>query len=327
MKKILLILCALAVAGCGQLITPEPAEVEINNTPTPQPGAGATVLPTVTARPTATPKPATPAPTPTPTMTPTPILYTVQSGDTLLGIAIAYDIPAEAIQVANGIIDPRSLQIDQVLIIPENEADDELPTPTSTPFPVTVQGVSFQETPQGTLWCFGEVTNPGSATLSELVVEINLYDAQGKLLASKATFTQLDILASNQSVPFAVLFQEPPSSFAQYQVAAISATPLLGESRYYLDLAPVETSVTLVGQSTYRISGQLQNIGAENAEAIKLVAVAYDAANQILSQRQATLDVIVLRSQARTPFEIDLTLPADTPVERYVVQAQALRAP
>lgn len=327
MKKTLIILLAsLALSACGQLITPQPTMIAVENTPTVLPGG--TIVPTVTARPTATPKPATPEPTPTPTMTPTPVLYTVQSGDTLLGIAIAYELPAEAIQVANGIIDPRSLQIGQVLIIPEPEPEGEAePTATPTPFPVTIQGINFQNTPQGSLWCFGEVVNPGSTPLSEMVVEASLFDAQGVLLASNAAFTQLDVLGAGQSVPFAILFEKPPQSFAQYQVLAITAVPILGQARYYFDLAPVETSVTLVGQSTYRVSGQLQNIGDSNAETIKLVAVAYDSANRILSQRQAALSVEILRSQARTPFQIDLTLPPDAVVDRYTVQAQALRAP
>ncbi len=327
MKEVLsLALIVIFSAACGQLITPAPTTRPA--TPTATESLRVTVLPTVTARPTATPKPATPAPTPTFTVTPTPIVYQVQPGDTLLAIAIAYNVPAEAIQVANGIVDPRSLQIDQLLIIPEpeDEAGDQLP-PTPTPVPVTVQGVNFLRTPQGTLWCFGEVLNPGSATLSELVLEVNLYDAEGKLLASKATFTLLDVIASQQRAPFALLVENPPSSFAQYQVSAVSAVPLLGQTRYYLALTPIEVSATVAGASTYRISGQLQNTGPANAESIKLVVVAYDEAGKIVAQRQVSLEVVVLRSRARTPFAVDLTLPAESTVSRYVVQAQGLRAP
>jgi len=322
MKKWILLITISLTLACGQLITPEPEIVEGPPTPT----SAITTIPTATGRPTATPKPATPAPTPTPTMTPTPIIYEVQSGDTLLGIAIKFDVSAEAIQTANGIVDPRRIQIGQALFIPEPEEEDAQPTLTPTPVPVIVRGVSFQETPQETLWCFGEMMNPGSVTLSELVVEVNLYDAQGNLLASKAAFTQLDILASNQSVPFAVLFEDPPSTFAQYQVRAISAVPLLGKPRYYLELRPIETSANFIGESTYRVSGQLENIGQHNAEAIKLVVTAYDKANKVLAQRQASLEVVVLRSGARTPFALDITAPEGT-VARYVVQAQALRAP
>ena len=120
-------------AGCGQLITPEPVLVATPNAvalPSP------TLVPTVTARPTATPKPATPVPTPTPTMTPTPIIYTVQRGDNLLAIAIDHEISVEALQTANGILNPRSLQIGQVLVIPETRSGSELcPITLANPLP------------------------------------------------------------------------------------------------------------------------------------------------------------------------------------------------
>ncbi len=313
----------LSATACGQLITPEPTPIAAEVTPSSVPTGD--FLPTVTARPTSTPKPATPAPTPTPTMTPTPILYTVQPGDTLLGIAISADISAEAIQVANGIIDPRSLQIGQILIIPNPEKDSEQPDPTATPFPATVQGINFLENPEGSLWCFGEVVNPGDQTLSEMVISVSLFDAEGKLLAEEAAFTALDVLPVLQSVPFAIHFDEPPSSFAQYQVSVVSAVPLMGETRYYLDLNPVEISATQIGESTFRISGELENIGDGNVEAIKLMVITYDDANRVVAQRQVQLDVIILRSQARTPFQIDLTAPSAN-VNRYVVLAQGLRA-
>jgi len=44
--------------------------------------------------------------------------YTVRSGDTLTGIANAYDVDIDAILIANNIIDPNSIRVGQVLIIP-----------------------------------------------------------------------------------------------------------------------------------------------------------------------------------------------------------------
>jgi len=325
--KQLIILTAvlLWLPACGQLITPESVTATpVEDTPTPTPRT--TPIPTVTARPTATPKPATPSATPSPTITPTPIIYTIQSGDTLLSVAIDFGVPVEAIQTANGIIDPRRLQIGQVLVIPNPERDGSEPTPTPTPFPVVMRGVSFQRTPQGSLWAFGEVANPGDDILSEIVVEVSLYDAEGKLLSSQAVFTQLDLLLPAHSVPFAVLFDDPPSSFAQYQVSTISAVPILGETRYYLDLAPIDTSATFVDEMTYRVRGHLENMGDQNVEAIKLVVTAYDAENRVLAQRQGRLDVVVLRSRARTPFEMDLTIPYGM-VDRYEIEAQGLQVP
>ncbi len=322
MKRYAFLALVVTLLACGQLITPEPSPMAAELTSTP--ALAVTLLPTVTLRPTATPRPATPEPTATPTMTPTPIIYTVQSGDTLLGIAIQFGVDAEAVQVANGIIDPRSLQIDQTLIIPEPEDTSGAPTATATPFPLNIRGINFVENPSGTLWCFGEVVNPGGSTLSEMVVGVNLFDGTGTLLASQAAYTALDVVPVGQTVPFAIPFDDPPTSFAQYQVAAVAAVPLQGKTRYYLDLNPVEVSASQMGGKTYRVSGQLENTGAADAETVKLVVTAYDDAGRIVALRQVQLDVVVLKSGARTPFQVDLTIP-DAVVNRYGVQAQALQ--
>ena len=316
----------LMITACGQLIRPQRVGVA-TPTVTPTPLATNTPLPTVTARPTATPKPATPSATPTPTITPTPIIYTIQRGDTLLSVAIDFEVPVDAIQNANGITDPRRLQLGQVLIIPNPNTDNEgRPTPTPTPVPVEVRGVSFRRTAQGTLWAFGEVVNPGQETLSELVVQVSLYDTEAKLLASQAIFTQLDLLLPDKSVPFAALFQDPPTFFAQYQATTISAVPVLGEPNYYLSLNAIETTLKKEGDSHYRLRGVLENTGDQDAEAIKLVATLYDENDQVLSQRQANLKVVILRRQSRTPFQFDLTIP-EGEVTRYTVQAQGIRVP
>lgn len=62
------------------------------------------------------PTDATPPPTPTPT--PTPVVYVVQSGDTLGGIAVRYGVDLEALMNRNDIDDPRRLRSGQALIIP-----------------------------------------------------------------------------------------------------------------------------------------------------------------------------------------------------------------
>src|SRR5512136_823180 len=124
MRKLLVFLAiGMAwIAGCGRLITPTPDQASpVAVVPT------ATPLATVPPRATCTPAPATPAPTASPTVTPTPIVYVVQSGDTLLAIAAKFGVKSEAIQEANGIVDPRRLQIEQALIIPRPEEEPEQP--------------------------------------------------------------------------------------------------------------------------------------------------------------------------------------------------------
>jgi LysM repeat protein len=64
------------------------------------------------------PTDATPPPTPTPT--PTPMIYIVQSGDTLLGIALEFGVDVDILAARNGIEVPENLRTGQKLIIPVN---------------------------------------------------------------------------------------------------------------------------------------------------------------------------------------------------------------
>lgn len=105
--------------------------------PTPTPQSTATPRPTAATTETATPTPtdtATPAPTPVPTVAPTPTpappptpaptagpgeqTYTVVQGDNLTRIANRFGVTVEALQEANGITDPSSLKVGDVLVIP-----------------------------------------------------------------------------------------------------------------------------------------------------------------------------------------------------------------
>jgi murein DD-endopeptidase MepM/ murein hydrolase activator NlpD len=76
-----------------------------------------------------------PAPTATPAASPVDLLYTVQDGDTPGGIADRFSISVEALMQANGISDPSSLHVGDVLTIPGVEVT---PGPNHTPPAATV---------------------------------------------------------------------------------------------------------------------------------------------------------------------------------------------
>ncbi len=76
------------------------------------------------------------------TPTATPVIHIVQFGDTLSGLALRYDVPAEEIIAANNIQNPNFLQVGMELIIPVGGLPPvtatftPMPTPTDTPLPV-----------------------------------------------------------------------------------------------------------------------------------------------------------------------------------------------
>jgi LysM repeat protein len=95
------------------------------------------------------PNPGMPLPTATPIPANLPrgtkLNYTIQSGDTLAGIASKFNSTEEAIIKENNIVDPNAIQVGQLLVIPVNLVT---PTPTrgSTSTPITPGAGTFLPT-------------------------------------------------------------------------------------------------------------------------------------------------------------------------------------
>ena len=74
--------------------------------PTPTPASLVISIATPTILPTLVPQILTPAPTNTPAPTATPAVHIVQPGDTLLGIALQYNVTLEELYQVNGVLKP-----------------------------------------------------------------------------------------------------------------------------------------------------------------------------------------------------------------------------
>lgn len=118
--------------------------------PTAPPTVAATATATMAAPATATPMAEiTLTPTPTEaapvTATPTPApqaespgastVHVVESGETLGGIALQYDVTVEALMAENDLAAGDFIQVGQELIIPGGQPEPEAPAPTATPAP------------------------------------------------------------------------------------------------------------------------------------------------------------------------------------------------
>ncbi len=316
MRALCVSLCviALLLCGCGQVITVP--------TPTPVPTA-AVELPTVTPRPTSTPAPATPAPTSTPSPPPTPIIYKVQAGDTLIDIAKKFGISVEALQEANAILNPELLQIGQELVIPREDRNPEGPlTSTPTPLPFEIGGLGFYETPAGSLWCLGEVENASGRAMERVQVQASLYDNEDKVLATESAFVALAIVPQGGKVPFAILFANPPASFAKYQAIPLSGEAVTYLGNRYLDLTITEQQGESKGHY-FTVNGLVQNTGQANAQTVTVLVTTYDAHGRVTGFRQADLENALAAGES-SPFQVNL-LPFGGTVVTYAVQVQGTR--
>ncbi|MEZ4726818.1 MAG: LysM peptidoglycan-binding domain-containing protein [Caldilineaceae bacterium] len=312
-------LFVLLLFGCGQVIT---------LTPTPLPSPTPTISITLAANaPDATPTPApyTPAPTATPTLTPTPIVHTVGSGESLLSIATQYDIAVSELQEANGILDPRTLQVGQQLIIPRPEETEVAAAATATPtaLPLTVQNLYLSNTTIGNLWILGEVQNEHETALEQVQVAVVLLNDEGEELVRKEAFVALDLIDPGQRAPFALLFEPPVPPFASYQVFVLHAVPAYVGS-YYRDLQVNRLESNQERYASYTVIGAILNTGPEEAVSVQVVVTAYDSLDRVVAMRKIEPDYNVVPRGGETNFTAILT-PFGGPITRIEAVAQGRR--
>jgi uncharacterized protein YkwD len=212
MLTVLFLAVLLAVAALFDRPAPA-APLQPRSTPQPrgsvtQPAAAATDAANVTSAPqppapppdTATPPPDVPAAaSPAPTaVTAAQQTYTVQAGDTLLGIARAYGVSLAALQLANDMPGETTVYVGQLLVIPE-------PIPGESLF-----WVAYRLVPGDTLYGVAKRFGVSSVDLAR----VNNLGDEAILLAG-----QVLIIPTNSLVDVA----EPPATVAPPAATAIAA--------------------------------------------------------------------------------------------------------
>jgi murein DD-endopeptidase MepM/ murein hydrolase activator NlpD len=254
-------------------------------------------------------------------------MHAIQSGESLLGIANLYGVSVAALQETNGILDPRFLQIGELLIIPRQEEIEaeaaEATTPTPTPLAIAVENVLFSETAIGGLTVLGEAVNSSGTALEQVRIGVTLLDDAGAEIGSADGLVALDLVDSGERAPFAILFGELPGEFARYQLYPLRAVPAYVGS-YYRDLEVADLHFDGERYAAYTVTGRVKNSGPEEAVQVQVVLTAYDPLGRVVATRKVDPEHNVVPRGGETTFTAVLA-PAGGPVERVVAEAQGRR--
>jgi len=306
------------LTACGQVVSGETPTVAPTVVVTP-----ALSLSTVPPRPTVTLARPTLAPPDTPTPSPTPIMHVVQPGETLIAIALQYGVTVAALQTANGISDPSTLQVSQELMVPTGEESRgeslELLLPTPTPASFEIEGLTCREETMGSLWCLGEVVNSTESSIENVQLRVTLHDAAGAELAGGDVSAALDLIPSGERAPFGVLFASPPDKYDSFWARPLRAEASNEPANRYaaLQVVPVEAGPT---GAMFQVIGSVTNPGARVVEAVTVVVTTYDAEGQVSAFRQSRLPD-QLPAGASIDFAISL-IPFDGVPASYAVAVQ-----
>lgn len=316
------ILFAIVAAACGSAeVTPELSpRPQPTNTATPEIGVTLATRPAPTRSVLRTSP--TPLPTATTTPTATPVVYVVEEGDTLLGIAIRNYTTVDEIEAQNPGVVPELLQIGEQLVLPPPATpvfDGSLPTPI--PLQMDVRRVQLARTSVGSMWLLGEVVNQGQHPAAGVQVQIDLIGPDGESVTSASSWVVPAIVPAGKSAPFAALVPQAPSSDVQPIVSVIAGETLRTPGTYYLDLSAKISEVTMEdGQVT--IAGTLENSGGEQATEIHVVVTLYDAQGEVTGYALQGL-AEPLSPGEEVSFSVD-SIPPGGPAVDYSATAYAL---
>lgn len=288
--------------GLFSACTPAPATPVLNPSPV-------VLTAYFTPTPSATPEPAneTAGELP-PEPTATPRTHTIKKGDDLGGIAYAYHISLTALMAANPDVDPYSLSVGQVLVIPassesssESVSDEGIPSPT--PVTLTVGSVQCYASGDGGVWCFSTVKNPSEAAVEGVTASVRLSGKNEEEILTETAVTPLNLLPAGGKLPLSVYFPAPaPTSGLRASIQLLTALPSAGEEGNYL---PLEVKMTKTEIDANGLSATVQvelalNEGDPKDTEAWIAVTAYDGRGRIAGMRKHIENVSLSTDNPKT---------------------------
>lgn len=296
---ILFIVLLALLLGCSQDSTQIQPKTTATRTPalTPFTLQSPTPSPSVTPIITSTQEPLLP--------TPTPFTYSIQKGDTLFGLALRFDTTVDEIVAANPDTNTSLLSVGTELIIPTGEEDSTAKISTPTPVPVTLSQPGCYQEIDGGLICYVQATNHQNKPLENLSALINLHLPSGDIASSRVAIPPLNILNPDESIPLSARFPPPVPETYQAFASLLTALPS-AENRPSLDVQNVEQSFqSNRRQATLSGTISIETSGSPGEQSVWLIAVAYDAQDQIIGHRKRVYNLSGTANQ-NLEYEINL---------------------
>jgi LysM repeat protein len=275
---LLVILLCVLIVSC----TTDPLPTEPITTPTNYPPVTLTLRQVATSTPLIITNPPTTTsipPTLPTTPTATPQTHVIGNGDTLLGIALQYGVPLEALQSTNPDVDARALQIGQVITIPPldgNTPTNNTISPTPIPLNLSILPPTCYPQPRDNMaLCLGVVQNTLGVAVERIEIE---FDLGTKRISSPI---EQRLIMAGSFAPYRVLIPYPTTTPLATLLSADEAPNI---SQRYAALSVQNVRLDFVdGRSV--VFATISNIDSVNTQDLRYTAIVQAQDGRVLGYR------------------------------------------
>lgn len=248
--------------------------------------------------------------------------YVVRPGDTLLGIALDFDLDVGLLHEYNPGVNPRGLQVGQQILVPSGVT----PSPTLKAIPpLVVDAPTCSITLVNSLICLGLVHNTQAYPVGNIRIRLQLIDAQQQVAAEKYTSIDQTVLLPGQSAPFAALFQAAPLTDHYHTVAVVESALANPANHQHLLMLIVEDESHQFASGHFDFSATLYNPTTQVTAPVRLILTLLDSNQQVIGYRYA-VTAVGLAPGERLPVAVRAVVPTRQAPASYRFTYEALPA-
>ncbi|MDQ7034072.1 MAG: FxLYD domain-containing protein [Anaerolineae bacterium] len=134
--------------------------------------------------------------------------------------------------------------------------------------------------------CLGQVHNQGFETLSNVTVQISLFDNNGQILAEQTIGLEQRYIPPETSAPYHARFEQVNSAYAR---AEIQSAQIVDIPQQLIRITSERGILSASGR--YVVTANLLNSSENRAEQIRLITTLLDAADRVVGYRIQSLSL------------------------------------
>ena len=129
---------------------------------------------------------------------------------------------------------------------------------------------------------FGELQNTGNQNLKFIKLTATFFDSDGKVIGTKWTYANTDILLPGEKAPFA--FMQLISEEKDYKSYGLEVTSCREKTEEpYRNFEFLNTSSYINDNDYYCVKGEIKNTGTQNIEYVNVIITSYNAKGKVIS--------------------------------------------